>query len=503
MQNTGGSGNDYGYDWNANVYYATPKSILDIDYDSFTQRPTSIYLTGSRSLTLQYGGETQRVLKNYNDGSVTNSKLYLHGQNDYPLLEKDRTSVAAENLVLYIYGLNGAIAKRAGSTVLFLLKDHLGSTRVVMDATGLVHTYYDYDALGNLIRTGTTNEVTYQFTGQEYDQSGLHNYRARLYDSDLGKFYATDPAGQFASPYLYAGNNPVILIDPNGEVAWFVPVLIGAAIGGGLNVYQNWEQIKEFNDAAKFFGVGFASGASSFIPGVGGIVAGAISGAGNAALTGGDIGKGIFLGSITGGVGGLGGKLTSKLGSNITINGTSLSSIKSPFVRGFFGGALGGFGSAFSAGFVGTLATGGDFKTALSAGLSSGGKGALMAAPIGAGAASVQARKMGLDPLTGKSRTNNIDNPVVKAERTTKVSLKLSDPADSQHAFPDIIDNHVGDAQNFKITGGDGRVRDLFQIHGSFRGQSGVFEWILEGSMVTHRRFIPNGQITGYPNQRP
>ncbi|MCE7944060.1 MAG: hypothetical protein DYG95_20975, partial [Chlorobi bacterium CHB1] len=40
VKNTGGSGNDYGYDWNANVYYASPKSILDIDYDSFTQRPT-------------------------------------------------------------------------------------------------------------------------------------------------------------------------------------------------------------------------------------------------------------------------------------------------------------------------------------------------------------------------------------------------------------------------------------------------------------------------------
>ncbi|MGH7602186.1 MAG: 3-coathanger stack domain-containing protein, partial [bacterium] len=44
VQNIDGAGNDYGYDANANVYYATPKSVLDISYDSFTQRPTSIYL---------------------------------------------------------------------------------------------------------------------------------------------------------------------------------------------------------------------------------------------------------------------------------------------------------------------------------------------------------------------------------------------------------------------------------------------------------------------------
>ena len=64
-----------------------------------------------------------------------------------------------------------------------------------MDATRLVRTYYDYDALGKLIRTDTANEVKYQFTRQEYDEDELHNYRARLYDSDLGKFYAPDPAG--------------------------------------------------------------------------------------------------------------------------------------------------------------------------------------------------------------------------------------------------------------------------------------------------------------------
>ena len=35
---------------------------------------------------------------------------------------------------------------------------------------------------------------------------------------------------------------------------------------------------------------------------------------------------------------------------------------------------------------------------------------------------------------------------------------------------------------------------------GSLNGKKGIFEWIHDSSVgVTHRRFIPNGKITGIP----
>src|SRR5205823_5375214 len=46
----------------------------------------------------------------------------------------------------------------------------------------------------------------------------LYNYRARLYDSDLGRFLTPDPKHQFPSPYVYVNNNPLSFTDPTGEM---------------------------------------------------------------------------------------------------------------------------------------------------------------------------------------------------------------------------------------------------------------------------------------------
>ena len=64
----------------------------------------------------------------------------------------------------------------------------------------------------------STEESAYRYTGREYDdERGLQNFRARLYDSTLMRFYQVDPAEQFASPYMYCGNNPNGFVDPDGK----------------------------------------------------------------------------------------------------------------------------------------------------------------------------------------------------------------------------------------------------------------------------------------------
>jgi len=57
----------------------------------------------------------------------------------------------------------------------------------------------------------------YAFQGQEKDpETGKEAFQLRLWDSRISRWLTTDPAGQYSSPYLGMGNNPVSRVDPDG-----------------------------------------------------------------------------------------------------------------------------------------------------------------------------------------------------------------------------------------------------------------------------------------------
>ncbi len=60
----------------------------------------------------------------------------------------------------------------------------------------------------------------------------LYDFHARMYDPCTARWLVPDPAAQFANPYLAMGNNPIAVVDPDGQLAFFVPVIIGAVAGG-------------------------------------------------------------------------------------------------------------------------------------------------------------------------------------------------------------------------------------------------------------------------------
>ncbi len=61
------------------------------------------------------------------------------------------------------------------------------------------------------------NAYRYAYQGQEKDpETGKEAFELRLWDGRIGRWLTTDPYGQYSSPYLGMGNNPISRIDPNG-----------------------------------------------------------------------------------------------------------------------------------------------------------------------------------------------------------------------------------------------------------------------------------------------
>ena len=159
------------------------------------------------------------------------STTTIRGTGLQPLVEE-----SGSTQTLNIYGPGGVIIAQvatenpAGGTPIaktrYLLHDHLGSTRVVLDSNNQVLGSFDYSPFGETTPTGNVADVAYRYTGQEVNEAlGTYNYHARHYDAGVGRFLGVDPARYSASPYIYVRNNPVNLVDLDGQqpvVFWFV-----------------------------------------------------------------------------------------------------------------------------------------------------------------------------------------------------------------------------------------------------------------------------------------
>jgi RHS repeat-associated protein len=60
-------------------------------------------------------------------------------------------------------------------------------------------------------------DYRYAYQGQEKDsETGKEAFELRLWDSRIGRWLSPDPYGEFSSPYIGMGNNPITTIDIDG-----------------------------------------------------------------------------------------------------------------------------------------------------------------------------------------------------------------------------------------------------------------------------------------------
>jgi RHS repeat-associated protein len=196
------------------------------NYDQLSALPTQI-TTPNGAVNLIYDAKNERYQKSVGNITIT----YLRGLNARPLSEfTTDNSSQTTTTVNYIYGPKGLIIINDSGSNYVVLKDQLGSTRVVyqdaetIDSSAIV-AYFNYLPYGELmsdssqVATSCSIPLRYLYTGQEWDSElGLYNYHARQYHPALGRFLTPDPAHQFANPYCYVGNNPINAVDPTGDM---------------------------------------------------------------------------------------------------------------------------------------------------------------------------------------------------------------------------------------------------------------------------------------------
>lgn len=125
------------------------------------------------------------------------------------------------------YDINLSAVNASEYATRYMLKDHLGSTRAIVDEIGTHLASYDYYPFGlempGRSSSSSNANTDYKFTGYEQEEEegiNLYHAGARGYDPALGRLLQVDRFYHMyphMSVYQYAANNPVNFIDINGD----------------------------------------------------------------------------------------------------------------------------------------------------------------------------------------------------------------------------------------------------------------------------------------------
>jgi len=151
------------------------------------------------------------------DGVVQQRRIY--GRSLEVLAELDDAAQVTSRFVFVNPLGSAAYLTKAGRTY-GLISDHLGSARIVVDATsGEIVQRLDYDAWGQILQDSNPGFQPFGYAGREFDsETGLLYMRARYYSPKEGRFISEDPIGFKGGPnrFTYVSNNPVNWTDPFG-----------------------------------------------------------------------------------------------------------------------------------------------------------------------------------------------------------------------------------------------------------------------------------------------
>ena len=162
--------------------------------------------------------QNRRIGKTVNDTLV---RAWLYQGQLTPVAELDGSGNVVSRFV-YATGVNVPDYLVRGDSTYRLVRDHLGSVRLVVNvATGTVAQRIDYDAFGIETQNTSPGWQPFGYAGGLVDaQTGLVRFGARDYDPVAGRWTAKDPIGFAAgstSLYEFNANDPIGNVDYTGR----------------------------------------------------------------------------------------------------------------------------------------------------------------------------------------------------------------------------------------------------------------------------------------------
>ncbi len=206
----------YNYDSNGNLTYDGPRS-LTVSYFDELNLPKQYFRNDTSKVDYCYDAQAVKWSKTATRNGTSTTTLYY-------------------GPFIYLSGSLSIVLTQEGyydpasSLYHYYLKDHLGNTRITFHYSGttpVIDQEVEYYPFGALFTDNTMGNNKYLYNGKELNNEFFENYDygARFYDPALGRWHSVDPLADAEhnlsfSPYNYCINNPILLIDPNGE-DWF------------------------------------------------------------------------------------------------------------------------------------------------------------------------------------------------------------------------------------------------------------------------------------------
>lgn len=154
------------------------------------------------------------------------------------------------NIIYYIYDQNGnIIGLKYNDTQYYYIKNAQNDIIGILDSSLNQVVRYEYDSWGNILSIKDTNgnNITsatnigiinpYRYRGYRYDtDSGLYYLQSRYYNPEWGRFINFDNyGGQLGellshNGYIYCNNNPINMIDEDGNFAISLAAILSTVI---------------------------------------------------------------------------------------------------------------------------------------------------------------------------------------------------------------------------------------------------------------------------------